>query len=299
MIKRIIAVVIALAVVGVIGYRASVNLRAKKAAQNQPVAEKIVPVQTTTALSREFTDRIKASGNVQAESEVVLFSKVPGKIVRNNVKMGSVVTPGMTVAVVSRDEIGYQYNAFEVKSDVKGVVVRVLQNPGALVSPATPLISMVDIDTVKAVAAVDELKIRFVRLGQAVKVRLQAYPSEAFNAAVSNISPVANPLTRTIEVEVSIPNANHRIKPGMYAEAEFEEGRHRGLVLPIVAVVDRAGRKYVFAVADGKALMKEVTTGAVVGDMIEIISGIDGSETIVSTGADKLENNDKVTVVKS
>lgn len=299
MIKRIIAVVIVLAVVVVIGYRASVNLKAKKAAQNQPVAEKIVPVQTTTALSREFTDRIKASGNVQAESEVVLFSKVPGKIVRNNVKMGSVVTPGMTVAVVSRDEIGYQYNAFEVKSDVKGVVVRVLQNPGALISPATPLISMVDIDTVKAVAAVDELKIRFVRLGQAVKVRLQAYPNEAFNAVVSNISPVASPLTRTIEVEVSIPNANHKIKPGMYAEAEFEEGRHRGLVLPIVAVVDRAGRKYVFAVADGKALMKEVTTGAVAGDMIEIISGIDGSETIVSTGADKLENNDKVTVVKS
>ena len=299
MIKRIIAVAVALAVVGVIGYRASVNLKAKRAAQNQPVAEKIVPVQTTAALSREFTDRIKASGNIQAESEVVLFSKVPGKIVRNNVKMGSVVTPGMIVAVVSRDEIGYQYNAFEVKSDVKGVVVRVLQNPGALVSPATPLISMVDIDTVKAVAAVDELKIRFVRLGQAVKVHLQAYPNEAFNAVVSNISPVANPLTRTIEVEVSIPNANHRIKPGMYAEAEFEEGRHRGLVLPIVAVVDRAGRKYVFAVADGKAQMKEVTTGAVAGDMIEIISGIDGSETIVSTGADKLENNDKVTVVKS
>ena len=299
MIKRIIAVAVALAVVGVIGYRASVNLKAKRAAQNQPVAEKIVPVQTTAALSREFTDRIKASGNIQAESEVVLFSKVPGKIVRNNVKMGSVVTPGMIVAVVSRDEIGYQYNAFEVKSDVKGVVVRVLQNPGALVSPATPLISMVDIDTVKAVAAVDELKIRFVRLGQAVKVHLQAYPNEAFNAVVSNISPVANPLTRTIEVEVSIPNANHRIKPGMYAEAEFEEGRHRGLVLPIVAVVDRAGRKYVFAVADGKALMKEVPTGAVAGDMIEVISGIDGSETIVSTGADKLENNDKVTVVKS
>jgi membrane fusion protein (multidrug efflux system) len=299
MIKRIIAVLIALAVVGVIGYRASVNLKAKKVAQNQSVAEKIVPVVTTAAVSREFTDRIKASGNVQAESEVVLFSKVPGKIVRNNVKMGSVVTPGMTVAVVSRDEIGYQYNAFEVKSDVKGVVVRVLQNPGALISPATPLISMVDIDTVKAVAAVDELKIRFVRLGQPVKVRLQAYPNESFNAVVSNVSPVANSLTRSIEVEVSIPNGNHRIKPGMYAEAEFEEGRHRGFVLPIVAVVDRAGRKYVFAVADGKALMKEVTTGAVAGDMIEIVSGIDGTETIVSTGADKLENNDKVIVVKS
>jgi multidrug efflux pump subunit AcrA (membrane-fusion protein) len=299
MIKRIIAVAAAVGVVAFIGYRASVNLKAKRAAESRPVAEKIVPVRTTTPSTREFTDRIKSSGNVQAESEVTLYSKVPGKIVQNNVKMGSAVTPGMTVAVVSRDEIGYQFNAYEVKSDVKGVVVRVLQNPGALVAPATPLMTMVDIDTVKAVAAVDELKIRFIRIGQAVKVRLQAYPDEVFGAVVSNISPVASAQTRTVDVEVSIPNPKHRIKPGMYAEAEFVEGRHSGRVLPIVSVVDRGGRKYVFAVANGRARMKEVTTGEVAGDTIEILTGIDGTETIVTTGADKLDDNDKITLVKS
>jgi len=299
MIKRILAVLVALAVVGVVGYRASVNLKAKKAAANQPVPEKIVPVHTTSAQKRIFLDTIKAAGNVQADAEVILYSKVPGKIVQNHVKMGSAVTPGMTVAVVSRDEVGYQFNAYEIKSDVKGVVSRVFQNPGAMVNPATPLMTLVDIDVVKAVPAVDELKIRFVRMGQPVKVRLQAYPGEVFNARVTNISPVSNAVTRTVEVEVSIPNAGHRVKPGMYAEAEFEQGQHQGLVLPIVSVVDRAGRKYVFAVAGGKAVMKEVATGAVAGDMIEIVSGIDGTETIISTGADKLENHDKVTVVKS
>jgi multidrug efflux pump subunit AcrA (membrane-fusion protein) len=299
MIKRIIAVLAVLAVVGVIGYRASVNLKAKKAAQNQAIPEKIVPVRTAAPQTREFVDIIKSSGNIMADSEVTLYSKVPGKIAQNNVKMGSIITPGMTVAVVSRDEVGYQYNPFEVKSDVKGVVARVFQNPGALVTPATPLMSLVDIDTVKAVAAVDELKIRFVRLGQAVKVRLQAYPNEAFHARVTNISPVSNPVSRTIEVEVSIPNADHRIKPGMYAEAEFEQGTHKAFVLPIVSVVDRAGRKYVFAAADGKALIKEVTTGDVTGDAIEIVSGLDGTETIITTGADKLENGDKISLVKS
>ena len=298
MIKRIIAVAAAVAVIALVAYRASVNLKAKRAAESRPAAEKIVPVRTTTPSTQEFTDRIKASGNVQAESEVTLYSKVPGKIVQNNVKMGTAVTPGMTVAVVSRDEIGYQYNPYEVKSDVKGVVVRVLQNPGALVGPTTPLMALVDIDTVKAVPAVDELKIRFIRLGQPVKVRLQAYPNEVFGATVSNISPVASSQTRTIEVEVSIPNPSHRIKPGMYAEAEFVEGRHQGLVLPIVSVVDRGGRKYVFAVANGHALMKEVSTGEVAGDTIEILSGIDGTETIVTTGADKLDDNDKITLVK-
>jgi multidrug efflux pump subunit AcrA (membrane-fusion protein) len=299
MIKKIIVILLTLAVAGFIGYRASVNYKAKKAAENKPVPEKIVPVRTASAQTKAFVDTVKASGNVQADSEVTLYSKVPGKIVQNNVRMGTVVTPGMTVAVVNRDEVGYQFNAFEVKSDVKGVVARVLQNPGALVNPNTPLMTLVDIDVVKAVAAVDELKIRFIRMGQPVKVRLQAYPGEIFNARVTNISPVSNPANRTIDVEISIPNAGHRVKPGMYAEAELEQGQRSGLVLPILSVVDRAGRKYVFAVAGGRAVMKEVTTGAVAGDTIEIVSGIDGSETIVTTGADKLENNDKVTVVKS
>jgi membrane fusion protein (multidrug efflux system) len=299
MIKKIILVVIALAAVGLVGYRASVNYRAKKAAENQTVPEKIVPVRTASAESREFVDVIKSSGNVQADAEITLYSKVPGKIARNDVKLGSVVTPGMTVAVIDRDEVGYHFNPYEVKSDVKGVVSRVLQNPGALINPNTPLMTLVDIDTVKAVAAVDELKIRFVRVGQPVKVRLQAYPGEVFNARVTNISPVSNPVTRTVEVEVGIPNASHRIKPGMYSEAEFEQGKHTAFVLPIVAVVDRAGRKYVFVAENGKASMREVTTGTVVGDMIEITSGIDGTETFVTTGADKLEANDKISPVRS
>ena len=299
MIKRIIAIVIAAGFVGFIGYRASVNYRAKRAAANRPVTEKIVPVQTSTLQARSFLDTIKASGNVQADAEVALFSKVPGKIIQNNVRMGSVVTPGLTVTLVNRDEVGYQFKTYEVKSDVKGIVSRILQNPGAFVGPSTPLMTLVDIDVVKAVPAVDELKIRFVRVGQPVKVRFQAYPGETFTARVTNISPVGNPVTRTIEVEVSIPNASHRIKPGMYAEAEFEQGQHTGRVLPIVAVVDRSGRKYVFAAVGGRAVMKEVTTGAVAGDVIEITSGLDGSETIVTTGADRLEDNDRISVVKT
>ncbi len=299
MIKRIAAAVVALAFVGFIGYRASVNYKAKRAAANRPVAEKIVPVRTAVPQAQTFVDTIKAAGNVQANAEVALFSKVPGKIIQNNVQMGSAVTPGLTVTLVNRDEVGYQFKTYEVKSDVKGVVSRILQNPGAMVGPGTPLMTLVDIDVVKAVAAVDELKIRFIRMGQPVKVRFQAYPGEVFNARVTNISPVANPVSRTVEVEVTIPNASHRVKPGMYAEAEFEQGQHSGRVLPIVAVVDRAGRRFVFTVAGDRAVLKEVTTGAVAGDMIEITAGLDGTETVVTTGADRLEDKDRVTVVKS
>jgi hypothetical protein len=100
-------------------------------------------------------------------------------------------------------------------------------NPGAMVGPAVPILTLVDIDTVKAMAAVDEKKIRFIRLGQPATVSLEAYPGERFAAKVTNISPLANPVGRTIEVELAIPNPGHRIKPGMYAEAEWIESRGR------------------------------------------------------------------------
>mgnify|MGYP001112711745 CR=1 FL=1 len=217
----------------------------------------------------------------------------------NLVKVSSDVQPGQAVAIVGRDEVGYEFKPYAVKSDAKGTVARVLVNPGALVGPAVPLFALVDIDTVKAMAAVDEKKIRFVRLGQPAAVTLEAFPGERFSARVTNISPVANPAGRTIEVELAIPNPGHRIKPGMYAEAEWIQGRRRALVVPLASVVDRAGAKYVFRADGAVARQVPVTTGAVAGDFIEILSGLDGTEQIVTTGASDLLDQSKINVVEA
>jgi len=182
-------------------------------------------VETTVPRAVEITDKIKASGNLQADSEITLYSKVSGKVSKSLVKMGTVVQPGQVVAIVIRDEVGYEFNPYELKSDVKGIVARLLQNPGAAVNPNVPLMTIVDVDLVKAVAAVDERKIRHIQIGQPAQVRLEAYPGEAFQARVTNISPLCNPVSRTVDIEVSIPNAQHRLKPGMYAEVELTESK--------------------------------------------------------------------------
>jgi len=296
--KKIIVIIISLALLFFIGYRAYQNYTAKKEAMNQKIPEKVVPVRTGKASLQEVVQHIKASGNIQADSEITLYSKVGGKIVENKVRLGSRVSPGMVVAIINRDEIGYIYNTFEVKSDVKGVVSRVLQNPGTMITSSTPLFSMVDIDQVKAVVNVDEIKIRFVRMGLEAKVTLQAYPGESFRARVTNISPVCNTQNRTIEVELTISNPNHRLKPGMYAEAEMNESIHQSLVLPVSAVVEKLGKKYVFTPVEGRAQLLPVTVGTIIGDTIEILSGITGNEEIIISGADKLEEKEKVNVVE-
>jgi membrane fusion protein (multidrug efflux system) len=297
-IGRILIVFIFIVLVVFVGLRVSQKIQAKKKAMNQPLAEKVVPVETTQPTRLEITETIHASANIQADSEVTIYSKVSGKIAQNLVKMGSIIQPSQVVAVVNRDEVGYEFKPYEVKSDAKGVVSKLMQNPGAAVNSNVPLMTLVDIDIVKAMAAVDEKKIRFIKMGQPALVTLEAYPGEVFAANVTNISPVANPVNRTIDVELSIPNPKHRIKPGMYAEVEWTESRRSSLVVPLTSVVEIAGQKYVFIADDGLARVNAVTVGAVVGDSIEILSGLKGDEQVVTTGAGQLNDKDKIKTIK-
>jgi multidrug efflux pump subunit AcrA (membrane-fusion protein) len=295
--KKVIIILVLVLILGFIGYRAYVNYAAKKKAANQPVSQKIVAVETAQPSTINIVDSFHASANVQADSEITLYSKVMGKVVKNLVKMGSVVQPGQTVAIVSRDEVGFEFKDFEVKSDVKGVVSRLLQNPGAAVNPAVPLMTLVDIDRVKVIASVDEKKIRFIKMGQAAQVTLEAYPAETFKAQVTNISPVANPVNRTIDVELSLPNPGYRIKPGMYAEVEWITAKRQALVVPLTAVIDRAGQKYVFLADGGQAQIQPVTVGQVEGDVIEILTGLQPGQQVVTTGASQLNDKDKIKII--
>jgi multidrug efflux pump subunit AcrA (membrane-fusion protein) len=297
--KRILIAVLGLGLVAVIAYRASTTIQAKKRAMSLPPAEKIVSVETASPARIEIEEKIHASANIQAASEVTIFSKVSGKIARTLVEMSSPVQPGQTVAVVNRDEVGYDYKPFEVKCEARGVVARVLQNPGAAVNPSVPLMTVVDIDSVKAVAAVDEKKIRFIKLGQPARVTLEAYPGEAFQARVTNISPVANLIGRTVEVELAIPNPSHRIKPGMYAGVEWTESRRPALTVPLAAVVDRADGKCVFLADGNQARLLQVVVGAVVGDAIEILSGLKGDEPVITTGAGLLNDRDRIRIISA
>ena len=295
--KKIIIAVIGLGLVGFIAYRTSVTIQAKKRAMNQPAAEKIISVETATPSRIEIEEKIHASANIQASVEVTVFSKVNGKIARNMVEMSSPVEPGQTVAIVNRDEVGYDFKPFEVKNDARGVVARILQNPGAAVNPSVPLMTIVDLDSVKAVATVDEKKIRFIKLGQPARVTLEAYPGDIFPARVTNISPVANPINRTIEVELAIPNSGHRIKPGMYAGVEWTESRRAAIAIPLTAVVDRADGKCVFLTDGDRAKIVSITAGAVLGDTVEVLSGLKGDERVVTTGAGLLNDGDRIKII--
>lgn len=294
--KKAIIVLTILALAFLLGWRVVQTQKLRREALQKPQAEKTIAVGVMPVERREIRESIKASGNIQALAEITVFSKVSGKIARNQAAMGDVIRPGSLLAVVNRDEIGYDFKPYEVLSEVRGVVARVLQNPGATINPQIPLMTVVQIDTVKMVAAVDEKQIRFVTPGKSATVTLEAYPGERFPARVSVVSPVADAKTRTVETEFLLANARHRLKPGMYAEVEMEEGRRDALMVPITAVIDKGGKKFVFCAEGDRAAAVEVQTGTVVDDRIEIRMGLAAGRLVIVAGADKLSDRDRIVV---
>jgi len=296
--KKIVWTVIGLAVVGFFTYRAVVALRGKQALSNEAVPEHITPVEIGMAVASDIVERSYLTGSISAWSEVTLYAKVSGKLAKNLVDMNDNVLPTHVVALVDRDEVGYDYKQYEVRANAKGTVARVYLNPGAAVNPATPLCQIVDIDVVKAIVPVPEGQIRFVSVGHSALLTSPAYPGRQFTGKVTNISPLANAGNRTIDIEMGIANPGHLLKPGMFVQAELILDRRRAILIPFSAVTEREGRKVVFVVQDSTALMKPVTAGIAMRDSIEITGGLQLGDRVVITGAELLNDRDKVRVVE-
>lgn len=296
--KKMIWGLVLATVLGFIAYRAVVAVKEKQAVRQEAVAERKVPVHVGTPVIRTIADEASQTGTIIAESEITLYSKVNGKLVRNLVEMNDAVKPNQVVAVVDRDEVGYEYNQFEVRTQIGGTVAKVFLNSGAVVNPNVPLMQVVAMDRVKALVAVREDRIRFVRVGQTAEVAVDAYPGEHFEGRVTNISPLASAQTRTVDVEIRIPNPAHRLKPGMFAQAVLKFESRKAMLVPLGAVTEREGRNIVFVVRDSVAELRPVTIGIAVGDQIEIVSGLGDDERIAVMGTQRLNDRDPVTIVE-
>jgi RND family efflux transporter MFP subunit len=198
------------------------------------------------------------------------------------------------------DELKVTLAATEIRSPVNGFVGKRLLDPGAFVSPNTPVVSVVEIDRVRLVANIVEKDLRRVRVGSSADVEVDAFPGETFRGQVARVAPVLDPATRTAQMEVEVPNGDFRLKPGMYSRVRLTvETKAQALVVPVNAVVTIEGRRGVFQVRDGTvkaATFVPVQVGLEDGTHVEVLSGLAESARVVTTGAAALRDGDPVTI---
>jgi HlyD family secretion protein len=144
---------------------------------------------------------------------------------------------------------------------------------------------------------VPEARLSALRSGQAVSVTTA--DGSHFDGRIRVVAPTVASQTRTGTIYVDL-GADPRLRPGMFARGSIDIGRAPALTLPLESVVGADGYSYVFVVGhDNVVERRQIETGSVLGDSIEITAGLDGGETVVANGAGFLKDGDRVDVVAS
>ena len=184
-------------------------------------------------------------------------------------------------------------------SPVTGVVTARNFDSGDLAQGA--ILTVMQINPVKIVINVSESEFTKVKMGMPIDITLDVYGDELFKGKVSLIYPTIDPATRTFGVEVEIPNANNRIRPGMFARATINFGSVERIVVADRAVVKRpgSGDRFVYVYNnDGTVSYVKVELGRHIDTVYEVLSGLDHEAQVVVAGQSRLSDGMKVQVVE-
>ncbi len=180
-----------------------------------------------------------------------------------------------------------------------GDLVRNAENAGA---SARPLFGVAQVDKMRVRVPIPERDAIFVKVGSAAEFTCLALGTEPIKAKVSRIARRLDPKTRTMQVEIDLPNSDGRLLPGMYGTVSVElDEKQSALVVPSGAVrFDQTGKESIVYVVKGgnKIAHVPVKLGHDDGHRIEVLSGLTGSEQIVTGMLGRLPDGAEVTVVK-
>ena len=153
---------------------------------------------------------------------------------------------------------------------------------GARLTPADAPFEITDLSRIWVLVEVYESELDRAKVGSPAEFRIQAFPGRTYQGRVAFVDPVLDPKTRTLKLRLEFANPGGDLKPEMFGDVVLKGPAHRGLLVPLDAVLDAGSRKVVFvALGEGTFAPREVTTGITTGEKIEIRSGLKAGEAVV------------------
>jgi len=202
---------------------------------------------------------------------------------------------GMTAQGVAKLSKTSQMHSFStVTARISGTVISRKINLGQVVQPADELFIVADLSKVYAVAEVPERQIDLIEKGQEVDILIPSINEKPIKGKLVYVSDIVNPETRTVMVRSELSNLNREIKPDMLVSMLVQSKPIAKLSVPIKSIVRQNDKNYVFVqISANKYRLREVYVGDDFNGMLEIISGVEEGETIVTEGAFHLNNERK------
>jgi multidrug efflux pump subunit AcrA (membrane-fusion protein) len=220
-----------------------------------PQEAPVFAVTATSAAQGQIADYLALSGDIVSGSTVDVYSDVAGKVTRLYVDVGSRVERGAPIAAVDPSKPGMTYVPGIATAPIGGTVVSLPAQVGMTVSQAVSLAriagSAASGDILEIKLYVAERFISKIALNESCEISLDAWPGEIFRGSVTEISPVVDPASRTMEVKVNVDNPGAKLKAGMFAKVKVVTERKDNIVkIPSQAMIQRFGESYVFVVEE-------------------------------------------------
>jgi RND family efflux transporter MFP subunit len=184
-----------------------------------------------------------------------------------------------------------------IRAPFDGYVQQRMVSLGELVKAQMPVMTVVRVDPLKLLSEIPERMAPWVKVGQPVTLRVDAFPDKSFTATVSRISPGVNTQTRTFAFEALAPNSDALLKPGTFARVRLETSLvEQVMTIPYAAMQYRYGVYRAFAIDGDRLEARELKTGDRVGDRMEILAGLSTTDRVAVTEVDTLTDGMKIAV---
>lgn len=280
----------------------SCDKNSKKDAKAKGDVEAVFAVNAYKVEPSTLDDYLEFGGDVDAASSVAVMPDTAGKISQVYVKVGQKVSKNQILASVDASRPGMVFAASPVRAPIAGTVTYFPGVVGTSVAQSSIIAKVSSTNKLEIETAVPERFVSRISLNQKALLSFNAYPGETFEAYISEVSPVLDTSSRTMNIKLSIKKQDPRIKIGMYAKIHLiTEHKENIVVLPYDSVITREDQNYVFIVEqDGeksKAVLSPVKVGIRVDNYQEILQGVTNGDLVIVKGQTLLSDGSLVNVV--
>lgn len=198
------------------------------------------------------------------------------------------------VATAGLSEAETMMSYARVTAPFDGVVTRKLADVGDLAMPGKPLLEVEAPTALRFEADLPEAILDRIKMGAKMTVKI-ASVANPLEATVSEIAPVADPVSRTFQVKLDLLTTEG-LRTGQFGRVSVPVAEVKLLLVPKDSVMKRGQMELVFVVKDGRAALRLVKTGKLVAGRVEILSGLEEGELVVTREVEKLADGQPLTI---
>lgn len=222
-----------------------------------------------------------------------VWKETPDVIAKQDVDMAEAAFQGarhlMEQRVALRDYT-------KVRAPYDGTITARFADPGALIQVATssssgaiPLFTIMNLETVRVYANVPQEDTPWAKTGIPAVLTVKELPGRLFAGTVTRTTHALDPSTRSLLIEVDLPNPDHSLQPGTFGELILQlRSSPDALVVPSGSLITQGKNTMVFIADQGQARQQKIRTGLSDGRWVEVVEGLTGAEDVVVVGKSKL-----------